>query len=213
MLSRKIVASAAALTLGATGLVACSNDGEGEPTSTEVVSETATETEVATETDGEGDAGKSGEAAAGDAEGGADKSGEAGAGAAAGDAEATEEITTADGATAMVPAGVKATMDQYAQPEWGEPMAVEETDGGWIVTYDNEHYITWNENTGGAPTWGQIANEWITDVGLDQKMGFPVAPETENADKSGWIQEFENGTIEWTRGATADAFEAIVTEK
>mgnify|MGYP007020378693 CR=1 FL=1 len=42
MFSRKIVASAAALTIGATGLVACSNDGEGEPTSTEVVSETTT---------------------------------------------------------------------------------------------------------------------------------------------------------------------------
>ena len=194
MFSRKIVASAAALTLGATGLVACSDDGEGEPTSTEVVSETATETEVATETAGEGDA-------------------DATDGAAAGDAEATEEITTADGATAMVPAGVKAAMDQYAQPEWGEPMAVEETDGGWIVTYDNEHYIIWNENTGGAPTWGQIANEWITDVRLDQKMGFPLAPETENADQSGWTQEFENGTIEWTRGGTEDAFTAIVTEK
>ena len=193
MFSRKIVASAAALTLGATGLVACSNDGEGEPTSTEIVSETATETEVATETAGEA----------------ADNTDAA----AAGDAEATEEITTADGATAMVPAGVKAAMDEYAQPEWGEPMAVEETDGGWIVTYDNEHYITWNENTGGAPTWGQIANEWITDVRLDQKMGFPVAPETENADQSGWTQEFENGTIEWTRGGTEDAFTAIVTEK
>ncbi|MBA5243335.1 MULTISPECIES: hypothetical protein [Corynebacterium] len=193
MFSRKIVASAAALTLGATGLVACSNDGEGEPTSTEIVSETATETEVATETAGEA----------------ADNTDAA----AAGDAEATEEITTADGATAMVPAGVKAAMDEYAQPEWGEPMAVEETDGGWIVTYDNEHYITWNENTGGAPTWGQIANEWITDVRLDQKLGFPVAPETENADQSGWTQEFENGTIEWTRGGTEDAFTAIVTEK
>ena len=193
MFSRKIVASAAALTLGATGLVACSNDGEGEPTSTEIVSETATETEVATETAGEA----------------ADNTDAA----AAGDAEATEEITTADGATAMVPAGVKAAMDEYAQPEWGEPMAVEETDGGWIVTYDQEHYITWNENTGGAPTWGQIANEWITDVRLDQKLGFPVAPETENADQSGWTQEFENGTIEWTRGGTEDAFTAIVTEK
>ena len=202
MFSRKIVASAAALTLGATGLVACSNDGEGEPTSTEVVSETATETEVATETAG-AEASDATDTAAADETGAA----------AAGDAEATEEITTADGATAMVPAGVKSAMDQYAQPEWGEPMAVEETDGGWIVTYDNEHYITWNENTGGAPTWGQIANEWITDVRLDQKMGFPVAPETENADQSGWTQEFENGTIEWTRGGTEDAFTAIVTEK
>lgn len=192
MFSRKIVASAAALTLGATGLVACSDDGEGEPTSTEVVSETATETDTATETASAEESTTS---------------------AAADDAEATEEITTADGATAMVPAGVVAAMDEFAAPEWGEPMAVEETDGGWIVTYDNEHYVTWNENTGGAPTWGQIANEWLTDVRLDQKLGFPLAPETENADQSGWTQEFENGTIEWTRGGTEDAFTAIVTEK
>lgn len=192
MFSRKIIASAAALTIGATGLVACSNDDDAEPTSTEVVSETATETDTATETASAEESTTS---------------------AAADDAEATEEITTADGATAMVPAGVVAAMDEYAMPEWGEPMAVEETDGGWIVTYDNEHYVTWNENTGGAPTWGQIANEWLTDVRLDQKLGFPVAPETENDDQSGWTQEFENGTIEWTRGGTEDAFTAIVTEK
>lgn len=192
MFSRKIIASAAALTIGATGLVACSNDDDAKPTSTEVVSETATETDTATETAS------------------AEKSTTA---AAANDAKATEEITTADGATAMVPAGVVAAMDEYANPEWGEPMAVEETDGGWIVTYDDEHYVTWNENTGGAPTWGQIANEWMTDVRLDQKLGFPVAPETENTDQSGWTQEFENGTIEWTRGGTDDAFTAIVTEK
>lgn len=191
MFSRKIIASAAALTIGATGLVACSNDDDAEPTSTEVVSETATETDTATETSSAKESTTS----------------------AAADAEATEEITTADGATAMVPAGVVAAMDEYAAPEWGEPMAVEETDGGWIVTYDNEHYVTWNENTGGAPTWGQIANEWLTDVRLDQKLGFPVAPETKNEDQSGWTQEFENGTIEWTRGGTDDAFTAIVTEK
>lgn len=192
MFSRKIIASAAALTIGATGLVACSNDDDAEPTSTEVVSETATETDTATETTSAEESTTSADAD---------------------DAEATEEITTADGATAMVPAGVVAAMDEYAMPEWGEPMAVEETDGGWIVTYDNEHYVTWNENTGGAPTWGQIANEWLTDVRLDQKLGFPVAPETENEDQSGWTQEFENGTIEWTRGGTDDAFTAIVTEK
>ena len=197
MFSRKIVASAAALTLGATGLVACSNDGEGEPTSTEVVSETATETEVATETAG---------ANASEATDAADETGAA----AAGDAEATEEITTADGATAMVPAGVKSAMDQYAQPEWGEPMAVEETDGGWIVTYDNEHYITWNENTGGAPIWGEIANEWING-NHESTLGFPKEAETPLPSESGWIQEFEHGTIEWTRGEDG-AFAPIINE-
>ena len=193
MFSRKIIASAAAVTLAATSLVACSDEGD-DATETEVVEETATETNVETETESAG--------AESDAEG-----------TEAEDAEATEEITTADGGTAMVPAGVVSAMDQYAEPSWGEPTAVEQVDEGWIVTYDNDHYITWNENTGGAPTWGQIANEWLTDVKLDKKVGFPVAPETENPDQSGWTQEFERGTIEWTRGGTEDAFTAIINEK
>lgn len=197
MFSRKIAASAAAVTLAATSLVACSDEGDNDATETEVVEETATETNVETETDSAG----------------AESDAEDADAAAAGDAEATEEITTADGGTAMVPAGVVSAMDQYAEPSWGEPTGVEQVDEGWIVTYDNDHYITWNENTGGAPTWGQIANEWLTDVKLDKKVGFPVAPETENADQSGWTQEFERGTIEWTRGGTEDAFTAIVTEK
>ncbi len=197
MFSRKIAASAAAVTLAATSLVACSDEGDNDATETEVVEETATETNVETETE---NAGAESDAEDADA-------------AAAGDAEATEEITTADGGTAMVPAGVVSAMDQYAEPSWGEPTGVEQVDEGWIVTYDNDHYITWNENTGGAPTWGQIANEWLTDVKLDKKVGFPVAPETENADQSGWTQEFERGTIEWARGGTEDAFTAIINEK
>lgn len=197
MFSRKIAASAAAVTLAATSLVACSDEGDNDATETEVVEETATETNVETETDSAG----------------AESDAEDADAAAAGDAEATEEITTADGGTAMVPAGVVSAMDQYAEPSWGEPTGVEQVDEGWIVTYDNDHYITWNENTGGAPTWGQIANEWLTDVKLDKKVGFPVAPETENADQSGWTQEFERGTIEWTRGGTEDAFTAIINEK
>ena len=148
MFSRKIIASAAALTIGATGLVACSNDDDAEPTSTEVVSETATETDTATETTSAEESTTS---------------------AAADDAEATEEITTADGATAMVPAGVVAAMDEYAAPEWGEPMAVEETDGGWIVTYDNEHYVTLERE-----------HRWRSDVGPDcQRVADrrPLGPE------------------------------------
>ena len=49
MFSRKLAASAAALTLAATGLVACSDEGDNA-TETEVVEETATETNVETET-------------------------------------------------------------------------------------------------------------------------------------------------------------------
>ena len=201
MFSRKIAASAAAVALAATGLVACSGD-DNTAAETEVVETTATETNVETETAAEDTETASAEASATDSTGAAGKG-----------TEATEEITTADGGTAMVPAGVVAAMDKFAEPSWGEPMKVEQVDEGWIVTYDQEHYVTWNENTGGAPTWGQIANEWMTDVNLDKKLGFPLAPETANPDESGWTQEFERGSINWTRAGEGEPFAAVITEK
>lgn len=201
MFSRKIAASAAAVALAATGLVACSND-DDTAAETEVVETTATETNVETETAAEDTETASAEASA------TDSTGAAGEG-----AEATEEITTADGGTAMVPAGVVAAMGKFAEPSWGEPMKVEQVDEGWIVTYDQEHYVTWNENTGGAPTWGQIANEWMTDVNVDKKLGFPLAPEAANPDESGWTQEFERGSINWTRAGEGEPFAAVITEK
>lgn len=201
MFSRKIAASAAAVALAATGLVACSGD-DNTAAETEVVETTATETNVETETAAEDTETASAEASA------TDSTGAAGEG-----AEATEEITTADGGTAMVPAGVVAAMDKFAEPSWGEPMKVEQVDEGWIVTYDQEHYVTWNENTGGAPTWGQIANEWMTDVNVDKKLGFPLAPEAANPDESGWTQQFERGSINWTRAGEGEPFAAVITEK
>lgn len=188
MFSRKLVASAAALTL-TTGLVACSNDAD-DATETTVVEETATETSMNTETVAEETVTEATDAAG---------------------AEATEEITLADGTTAMVPAGLLTALDTQVDSAWGEPLAVEELKNGWVVSYDNENYFAWNENTGGAPLVGQIANEWLTDARAENVVGFPVAAEKEKEDASGWIQEFETGTIEWTRGGTEDAFTAIIT--
>ena len=119
-ISRKLIASAAALSL-ATGLVACSSDDAESTDTTSVVEETATEVDTATETAG---------ADASDAE---DAEGEDGD---------TTQIATADGETVMAPSALAAAMDKYADPAWGEPVAVEETENGWIVSYDGEHYVT-----------------------------------------------------------------------
>lgn len=190
-LTHKIVAGAAALTL-TTGLVACSGEaGSGETSTVEV---TATETAAG---------------ATGANESGANESGAASASGAQ-DGESVE-VTTADGQTTLVPQGVSDAMKQYGA-DWGEPTAVEETANGWIVTYDDEHYVTWNQNTGGAPTWGEIANNWVTSVRTDSALGFPTAPEEALPDGSGWTQSFENGTIEWVRGADG-IFSANVTQK
>lgn len=177
-ITRTVAATFAAAAL-ATGVAACANEEEaatnGAGAADTTVEETATETN--TETAAPSSASES--AAAGE----------------------TVPVTTADGEEAMVPAGVKQAMDQYAEADWGEPMSVEEKQGGWVVAYDNGHYVTWNENTGGAPTWGEIANNWLTTVEAEQGLGFPTAPETELPDGSGWVQEFEHGTLEWTRDA------------
>lgn len=193
-ISRKLAASAAVLSL-ATGLVACSSDDAESTDTTSVVEETATEVDTATETAG-ADATE-----AEDTEGSEDAEAEG---------ADTTQIATADGESVMAPSGVAAAMDKYADPAWGEPVAVEETENGWIVSYDGEHYVTWNENTGGAPIWGEIANEWING-NHESVLGFPTEAETPLPNESGWIQEFEHGTIEWTRGEDG-AFAPIINE-
>ena len=190
-LTTKITASVAALAL-AGGLAACSDDsdsGSSTASSTSTVKETATETSTASES-------ASSSAAA---SGTADRTNK------------TVEVKTADGATTLVPQGVKDAMDKYGK-DWGEPASVEETPNGWIVEYDSEHYVTWNENTGGAPTWGEISNNWLTNVRADSSLGFPTAPEEKRADGNGWTQQFEHGSIDWTHGEDG-VFGATVTPK
>ncbi|OFT86244.1 LGFP repeat-containing protein [Corynebacterium sp. HMSC29G08] len=190
-MNRKIVASVAAVAL-AGGLVACSNDADtaAEATSTSVATDVATET-VAAETETASSTETATETVAAESE--------------ASKVEGTEELALAGGKTAMVPQGVLDAINEFAEESWGEPTAAEEVDGGWIVTFDGEHYITWKESTGGSPIWGKIAQSWLNDVRGAREIGFPLAPETPNTDQSGWNQEFENGTLEWTRDGGEDA--------
>ena len=53
----------------------------------------------------------------------------------------------------------------------------------------------------------------MTDVNVDKKLGFPLAPEAANPDESGWTQEFERGSINWTRAGEGEPFAAVITEK
>lgn len=189
---KKIAASVAALAL-VTGVTACADEEEqpAEETTAQETTEEENAEEVTPEPEEQQEqANESGDTAEG----------------------VTVEVTTADGATVLVPQGLADAMGQYAEPDWGEPVEVEETENGWIVSYDEERYVAWNENTGGAPTWGEIANNWLTNVRADSSLGFPVAPEEVHPDQEGWVQEFENGRIEWVRGADG-VFTANVIEE
>ncbi|SDS24626.1 LGFP repeat-containing protein [Corynebacterium timonense] len=191
---KKIAASAAALAL-VTGLTACADEEQPEETTAQETAAEESEEQPSEEVTPEPE----------EQQEQANESTDTPEG-------VTVEVTTADGATVLVPQGVAEAMSQYAEADWGEPVEVEEVDNGWIVSYDDEHYIAWNENTGGAPTWGEIANNWLTNVRADSSLGFPVAPEEVHPDQEGWVQEFENGRIEWVRGADG-VFTANVIEE
>lgn len=193
-MNRKIVASIAAVAL-AGGLVACSNDADTTADTTAETTADATATDVATETVAAETETASSTATATETVAAESEAAEG----------ATEELALEGGKTAMVPQGVLDAINEFAEESWGEPTAAEEVDGGWVVTFDGEHYITWKESTGGSPIWGKIAQSWLNDVRGAREIGFPLAPETPNTDQSGWNQEFENGTLEWTRDGGEDA--------
>lgn len=180
---RTFGAAAAALTLSA-GLVACGNDDENKDDNngTETVVESVEATETASETTtveaSEGEQESDTAAAA------ADENGE------------TVEVETQDGEKVLVPAGLKASMDEIERDNWGTPKSVESNDGKFLVTYDVEKNVAYSEETGGVKIVGGIANEWKNDGGLNNPIGLPTAPEQKNADDNGWTQDFQNGKIE-----------------
>ncbi|WP_342319433.1 LGFP repeat-containing protein [Corynebacterium mayonis] len=181
--TQKAAAVASALVLTG-GLVACSQEDEDKnasATATSTVEQTATEGSTAAETSSESVTSVTTSTKTEAAEG------------------ETVEVATADGQTTLVPQGVKGAMDEYGA-DWGMPASIEQTDNGWIVSYDDEHYVAWNESTGGAPTWGQISKEWLGNLRSDNTLGFPTAPEQALAEGNGWTQEFEHGTITWAEG-------------
>ena len=178
-MNRKLGASVAALAL-ATGLAACSDDADNADGNVKEVE--ATETNVETVTEGaEADDAAADETTAGEGEDGE-----------------TVEITTQDGESVLVPAAAQEAAEEHSGGNWGDPFNVESReDGTTLIEYDADKNIVYSEETGGVPLVGEIANTWKEEGGLDAEVGLPTAPEEKRSDDNGWIQEFQNGTIEW----------------
>lgn len=183
-MNRKFGATVAALALSA-GLVACS-EGEGDVEEVETT-ETNTVTSAAEDTAAEG-------ADASESEG-ADASEGAGAEGADGD---TTELTTQSGEKVVVPSAAANATDELGLGNWGEPIAAETNDdGATLIEYDADKNIVYSEETGAVPLVGEIANTWKKEGGLNSEVGLPLKAEDKRDDNNGWIQDFQNGTIEW----------------
>lgn len=180
-MNRKFGATVAALALSA-GLVACS-EGEGDVEEVEAT-ETNTVTSAAEDTAAEGaDASESEGADASESEG------------ADGD---TTELTTQGGEKVVVPSAAANATDELGLGNWGEPIAAETNeDGATLIEYDADKNIVYSEETGAVPLVGEIANTWKKEGGLNSEVGLPTKAEDKREDNNGWIQDFQNGTIEW----------------
>lgn len=183
-MNRKFGATVAALAL-TTGLVACS-EGEGDVTEVE-----ATETNTVTASEDAGASGSESE--------GADASESEGAGAGAGAADGdTTELTTKDGEKVVVPSKAANAQEELGLGNWGDPISAETKDNGaTLIEYDADKNIVYSEETGAVPLVGMIAETWKKDGGLDNEIGLPLKAEDKRDDNNGWIQDFQNGTIEW----------------
>lgn len=177
-MNRKFGATVAALAL-TTGLVACS-EGEGDVTEVE-----ATETNTVTASEDAGASGSESEGAdASKSEGAAD-----------GD---TTELTTKDGEKVVVPSKAANAQEELGLGNWGDPISVEtKDDGATLIEYDADKNIVYSEETGAVPLVGMIAETWKKDGGLENEIGLPLKAEDKRDDNNGWIQDFQNGTIEW----------------
>ena len=187
-MNRKFGATVAALALSA-GLVACS-DGEGDVDEVEAT-ETNTVTSAAEDTAAEDTATEDVDASESE---GADASDAEGAGA-EGD---TTELTTQDGEKVVVPSAAANATEELGLGNWGEPIAAETNDdGATLIEYDADKNIVYSEETGAVPLVGEIANTWKKEGGLNSEVGLPTKAEDKRDDNNGWIQDFQNGTIEW----------------
>ena len=189
-MNRKFGATVAALAL-TTGLVACSED-EGDVTEVE-----ATETNTVTASEDAGASGSESEGADASESEGADASESEGAGAGAADGDTTE-LTTKDGEKVVVPSKAANAQEELGLGNWGDPISVEtKDDGATLIEYDADKNIVYSEETGAVPLVGMIAETWKKDGGLDNEIGLPLKAEDKRDDNNGWIQDFQNGTIEW----------------
>lgn len=184
ILTRRILAGAAAATL-AFGVAACADDGGDAGDSTVTTTDAAGE-ETEVERD---EVEATTPSVAEDAE-------------EAQEGEGTEptgdevQYGTAAGDVA-ISSSAAAAFDEYAA-EWGAPETVETNNiGQALAIFPEGNLVAFSEENGGVPIVGEIGNTWLEDGGLENAIGLPTTPEQPAPEGNGWIQEFTNGTIGW----------------
>jgi hypothetical protein len=72
-------------------------------------------------------------------------------------------------------------------------------------TVELQASIFWSEATGAHAVAGEIRDEYLRLGGPTGRLGYPVAPETDTADRRGRVSRFEGGEIVWDPDTGAEA--------
>ena len=210
------ITAAAALALSM-GMVACSSDDvkDGVDKAAASASDAAGAAKDAADKAGDA-ADKAGDAAkdaADKAKDAADKAGDAAKDEANKLMASLTKVTDAQGAEVEVPEAVKTEWDKYGA-ESGElgniTDVVARNDEDYVVNFSSGDTIVYSHDSGAVLIKGMIADTWFKDGGFENPIGLPTSPEVTNTDGSGWTQQFQNGTIEWTNAETGE-WHAVVS--
>ncbi|WP_146128815.1 LGFP repeat-containing protein [Corynebacterium sp. 13CS0277] len=163
--------------------------------------------------DGADKAGDAAKDAADKAKEGADKAADAAKEQADKLAGALSKVTDAQGAEVEVPEAVKTEWEKYGAAD-GELGAITDVvsrnDSDYVVNFSSGDTIVYSKDSGAVLIKGMIADTWFKDGGFENPVGLPTAPEVTNTDGSGWTQQFQNGTINWTNAETGE-WHAVVS--
>lgn len=120
----------------------------------------------------------------------------------------TTDVVTADGSK-EVPTELADAIDDH-KDIWGAIQTVEEKDGEFLATFENDsNNLVYSEDTGVQELRGKIGETWKAEGGLDSDLGLPTAAETEATDGTGWTQEFEDGVISWLKDTDGENSDGI----
>ncbi len=185
-LTRRLLAGFAATTL-TLGLVACADEAEDDaPETTVETVEPAPEDPAAEETAAD-------ETAVDEAD------------------VDSADIELEDGTTVEVPVELADAVEEYSA-EFGQATEIDDSDGTYLVTFEDADFLTYSTEVGAHPIVGEIAIAWTDDGGLNSDLGLAVDSEQPVDEGEGVTQQFQWGTITWTPGANGEG-EVLIEEE
>ncbi|SDC06033.1 Uncharacterized conserved protein, contains LGFP repeats [Geodermatophilus telluris] len=87
----------------------------------------------------------------------------------------------------------------------GYPTTAEQAagDGRGAVQQFERGSVYWSASTGAVRVGGAVRSTWLASGGVTGPLGYPTRTETDTPNRSGRVQQFENGAVYWSAATGA----------